>query len=97
MNIRGTTRVWGFDFETKNANKPLRTDIRYSHRYGDSKDCGSSANENTISIFTEKGNVTNNGVTEKEQTIQDIIWGVGSETLYQKNRAEYETGPDSIK
>ena len=48
-------------------------------------------------FLLKKGNVTNNGVTEKEQTIQDIIWGVGSETLYQKNRAEYETGPDSIK
>ena len=34
----------------------------------------------------------------KEQAVQeDFIWGLGPEALYQINRADYKTEPDSIK
>ena len=42
--------------------------------------------------------ITDSGWGVKEQTIQeDFIWGVGTEALFQINRAEYKTDPDSIK
>ena len=41
--------------------------------------------------------VTDTNWAGKEQAIQeDFIWGVGSEALFQVNRAEYETDQDSI-
>ena len=42
--------------------------------------------------------MTETGWTGKKQAIQeDFLWGVGPEALYQITRAEYKTGPDSIK
>ena len=41
--------------------------------------------------------VTDTECTGKEQIIQDFLRGVGPEALYQINRAEYKTEPDSIK
>ena len=40
---------------------------------------------------------TDSGWGAKEQAIQDFIWGVGPEALFQITRAEYKTDPDSIK
>ena len=41
--------------------------------------------------------VIETGWTGKEQTVQDFLWGVGPEALYQITRAEYKTEPKSIK
>ena len=41
--------------------------------------------------------ITDCGWAGKEQAIQDFIWGVGPEALFQITRAEYKTYPDSIK
>ena len=43
-------------------------------------------------------NMTDFGWPAKEQAIQkNFLWGVGPEALYQINRAENKTEPDSIK
>ena len=42
--------------------------------------------------------MTDSGSSGKEKLIQeDFIWGVGPKTLYQINRPEYKTEPESIK
>ena len=42
--------------------------------------------------------ITDSGWTSKGQAIQeDFLWGVAPEALSQITRAEYKTGPDSIK
>ena len=44
-----------------------------------------------------KGEEITNWSGKKQTVLEDFIWGVGPEALYQITRAEYKTEPDSIK